>query len=70
MEVMFYPTAYKPYKAASNITGLSEIRLHKLRIDGIARYKSSGYPDYIPLINVEDVKRWMERTGFTPQTIK
>lgn len=70
MEQRYYPTAYKPYKAASNITGLSEIRLHKLRIDGIARYKNSGYPDYIPLINIEDVEKWVERTGFVPQALK
>lgn len=63
----FYSTAYNPYKAASVITGLSEIKLHQLRIAKIARYKNSGYPDHIPLINVEDVQKWIERTGFTPQ---
>lgn len=70
MEQRYYPTAYKPYKVASNIMGLSEIKLHKLRIDGIARYKNSGYPDYIPLINIEDVEKWVKQTGFAPETIK
>lgn len=54
------------YPAAAKITGLSEVKLHQLRVAKVARVKNSGYPDYVPLINVEDVQFWMERTGYIP----
>lgn len=62
----YFPTAYKGYPAAAKITGLSEIKLHQLRVAKVARVKNSGYPDYVPLINVEDAQLWMERTGYIP----
>jgi len=59
----YYTTAYKSYEKASELTGLSQIKLHKLRICGVARHKTSGYPDHTPLINVEDVRAWMKLNG-------
>lgn len=59
----YFPTAYKGYPAAAKITGLSEVKLHQLRVAKVARVKNSGY---VPLINVEDAQLWMERTGYTP----
>lgn len=56
----YFPTDFKSYPAASRLTGLSEIQLHRLRIQKVARSKTSGYPDYVPLISVSDVLRWLE----------
>lgn len=56
---------YKSYMTASEITGLSEIQLHLLRIKGKARAKTTGYPDYVPLIHVGDIKRYQEQHNTT-----
>lgn len=58
---------FRPYKHAAAITGLSEIKIHELRIRGIVRHKTSGYPDYVPFVCIEDIRNWMERTGFIPK---
>lgn len=61
MSIEKYLSPYKSYITASEITGLSEIQLQRLRIRGKARAKTTGYPDFVPLIHVGDIKRYQEQ---------
>ncbi len=51
---------YKTYEYVARVTGLSEIKLHQLRIAKKARAKTTGHPDYIPLICLNDVVAWID----------
>lgn len=51
---------YKTYEYVARVTGLSEIKPHQLRIAKKVRTKTTGYPDYIPLICLNDVEAWIE----------
>lgn len=53
---------YRRIEVASELSGLSEIKLHQLRIAGIVRtrierdWRGRG----VPLYNMEDIEKWME----------
>ena len=55
---------YKPIEIASSMTGLSQIKLHQLRIKGIVhtRITRDGKGEYVALYNVNDILGWMENT--------
>lgn len=55
---------YKPIGIASQMTGLSEIKLHQLRIAGIVhtRITRDGKGEYVALYNVNDILGWMGNT--------
>lgn len=63
----YFLSEYKPYGIAARVTGVSEIKLHQLRIQKVIRVKTSEHPDYIPLVNLDDVKRWIGKTNFNPR---
>lgn len=59
---------YKPYKEASRITGLTELRLHWLRINGLAKSKIGKFQTIsksirIPMICVDDALKWLGAKG-------
>lgn len=53
---------YRRIEVASALSGLSQIKLHQLRIAGIVRtrierdWRGRG----VPLYNMEDIEKWME----------
>lgn len=55
---------YKPIEIASQMTGLSQIKLHQLRIAGIVhtRITRDGKGEHVALYNVNDILGWMENT--------
>lgn len=53
---------YRRIDVASALSGLSEIKLHQLRIAGIVRTRieRNGAGKRIPLYNMGDIEKWME----------
>ena len=53
---------YKTIETASEMTGLSQIKLHMLRIAGIVstRIERNWAGKRIPMYNMEDIVRWLE----------